>query len=56
MRRSAPTQEEAVSLACSVDELNVPFDGGITYIDKVVSIVDRDTMAVIRRCDLYSDS
>ena len=50
MRRSAPKSlEEAVRLACSVDELNVPFNGEVTYTDKVVRIVDRDTMAVIRR-------
>ena len=50
MRRSAPKSvEEAKSLACSVDELNVPFNGGITYTDRVVSIVDRETMSVIRR-------
>ncbi len=39
---------EAKSLASSVDEVNIPFDAGITYIDRVVSIVDMD-MKVIRR-------
>ncbi len=38
VRRS--TVDEAKSLACSVDEHNIPFDAGITY----VSIVDMDTM------------
>ncbi len=40
---------EAKSLAGSVDEVNIPFDAGITYINRVVSIVDVDTMKVIRR-------
>ncbi len=48
LRRS--TEEEAKSQACSVDEANIPFDAGITYINRVVSIVDMDTMNVIRRC------
>ncbi len=43
------TVDEAKSLAGSVDEVNIPFDAGITYINKVVSIVDVDTMKVIRR-------
>ncbi len=41
--------DEAKSLAGSVDEVNIPFDAGITYINRVVSIVDMDTMKVIRR-------
>ena len=54
MRRSAPKSvEEAKSLACSVDELNVPFNAGITYTDKVVSIINTENMAVIRR---YGDN
>ncbi len=44
VRRS--TVDEAKSLACSVDEVNIPFDGEITYINRVVEM---DTMTVIRR-------
>ncbi len=47
MRQSVA--DEARSLACSVDDVNIPFDAGITYINRVVSIVDMDTMTVIRR-------
>ncbi|XP_064386804.1 uncharacterized protein LOC135335283 isoform X4 [Halichondria panicea] len=47
VRRS--TEEQARSLACSVDDVNIPFDAGITYNNKVVSIVDMATMNVIRR-------
>ncbi len=43
------TVDEAKSLAGSVDEVNIPFDAGITYINGVVSIVDMKTMKVIRR-------
>ncbi len=41
--------DEAKSLACSVDEVNIPFNAGITYINGVVSIVDMATMTLIRR-------
>ncbi len=46
---TARSIDEAKNLACSVDELNIPFDAGITYVDRVVSIVQMDTMSVIRR-------
>ncbi len=46
---SRVTIHEAKSLAGSVDEVNIPFDAGITYINRVVSIVEMDTMRVIRR-------
>ncbi len=46
---TASTLDEAKSLACSVDEVNIPFDAGITYMNRVVSIVDIDTMTVVRR-------
>ena len=41
--------DEARSLARSVDEVNIPFGAGITYINRVVSIVDMNTMTVIRK-------
>ncbi len=46
---STQSLDEAKRLACSVDEVNIPFDAGITYMNRVVSIVDIDTMTVIRR-------
>ena len=49
MRRSAVDEAISRSLACSVDEVNIPFDAGITYINRVVSIVDMATKTVIRR-------
>ena len=49
MKRSTPSLKEATALVCSMDEVNVPFNGGITYIDRVVTIVDMTNMAVIRK-------
>ncbi len=49
LRRSAVDEAISRSLACSVDEVNIPFDAGITYIDGVVRIVDINTMRVIRK-------
>lgn len=43
------TLEGARCLACSVDDVNVPFDAGIIYVNKVVSIVNLATMTIIRR-------
>ncbi|XP_064406058.1 uncharacterized protein LOC135351076 [Halichondria panicea] len=49
MKRSTLSLEDATTLACSVDEVNVPFNGGITYVNRVVTILDMTNMAVIRR-------
>ncbi|XP_064406055.1 complement receptor type 1-like isoform X3 [Halichondria panicea] len=49
MKRSTLSLEDATTLACSVDEVNVPFNGGITYVNRVVTILDMMNMAVIRR-------
>ncbi len=46
---TASIVDEAKSLAGSVDEVNIPFNAGITYINRVVTIVDMDTMNEIRR-------
>ncbi len=47
---TASIVDEAKSLAAgSVDEVNIPFNAGITYINRVVTIVDMDTMNEIRR-------
>ena len=52
MKRSTLSLEDATTLACSVDEVNVPFNGGITYVNRVVTILDMTNMAVIRRCKI----
>ena len=35
-----------------LNEINVPVGAGVTYRDKVVSIVDLATMQEIRRCSI----
>ncbi len=40
--------DEAKRMAGSVDEVNIPFNAGITYSNSVVRIVDVDTMNEIR--------
>ena len=45
---TASKVDEAKSLAGSVDEVNIPFNAGITYSNSVVRIVDVDTMNEIR--------
>lgn len=49
IKRMKRASGDACKVFCRFEEINVPCGAGIIYKDKVISIIDTTTMAVLRQ-------